>query len=241
MENKKVTAGQDYLGDFAPLFATLNDDVLFGKVWSREDKLSARDRSMITVSALMGAGILDTSLKGHLEKAKENGIAKEEIVEIITQLAFYTGWPKAWSAFAMAMEVYGNTSDMPIHSMFGLGAVHEDYEHFTGKVYLKEIWGFDKPMLIDNVTFEPSCINNWHVHQAGQTLFVTDGRGYYQEYGKPAIELHKGDIVKIPAGVKHWHGASKDSFFSHLAVEDYSKGAPDWLEKASKEDYDLLP
>lgn len=233
MEKKKVTTGRDYLGNFAPLFATLNDDVLFGKIWSREENLSARDRSMITISALMGAGILDTSLKGHLEKAKENGITKEEIVEIITQLAFYVGWPKAWSAFAMAMEVYENgISD--VHSLFGMGNIHEDYEHFSGKVYIKEIWSFDKPVLIDNVTFEPGCINNWHIHKAGQTLFVTDGIGYYQEYGKPAIKLHKGDIVEIPAGVKHWHGASKDSFFSHLAIEDYSKGEPEWLEKVSE-------
>lgn len=105
--DKKVTAGRDYLGTFAPQFAELNDDILFGQVWSREEQLSPRDRSMITVAALMGAGVTDTSLKGHLEKAKENGITKEEIVEIITQLAFYTGWPKGWAIFGIAQEVYG--------------------------------------------------------------------------------------------------------------------------------------
>lgn len=104
--DKKVTAGRDYLGEFAPQFAELNDDILFGQVWSREEQLSPRDRSMITVAALMGAGITDTSLKGHLEKAKENGITKEEIVEIITQLAFYMGWPKGWAVFSIAQEVY---------------------------------------------------------------------------------------------------------------------------------------
>jgi 4-carboxymuconolactone decarboxylase len=106
MEKKKVTSGRDYLGDFAPKFAELNDDVLFGEVWSRHEQLSGRDRSLITVSALIAGGILDTSLKNHLIKAKENGITKDEIVEVITHLAFYSGWPKAWAAFYMAKEVF---------------------------------------------------------------------------------------------------------------------------------------
>lgn len=103
---KKVTAGKDILGDFAPVFAELNDEVLFGKVWSREEQLSPRDRSLITVSALMASGILDRSLKGHMQRAKENGVTKEEMIEVLTQLAFYAGWPKAWAAFYMAKEIY---------------------------------------------------------------------------------------------------------------------------------------
>jgi 4-carboxymuconolactone decarboxylase len=106
MAKQKVTAGRDYLGDFAPKFAELNDDVLFGEVWSREEQLSARDRSLITVAALMASGILDQSLKSHLRKAKENGLTQAEIVEVITHLAFYAGWPKAWATFALAQEVF---------------------------------------------------------------------------------------------------------------------------------------
>ena len=102
----KQTAGRDQLGDFAPKFAELNDDILFGQVWSREDKLSLRDRSMITVVALMSEGILDSSLKSHLINAKKNGITKEEMAEIITHAAFYAGWPNAWAVFRMAKEVY---------------------------------------------------------------------------------------------------------------------------------------
>ncbi|TKZ35105.1 carboxymuconolactone decarboxylase family protein [Brachyspira catarrhinii] len=101
-----VTDGRDYLGDFAPLFASINDDILFGQIWGREKELSPRDRSLITIAALMGAGVTDTSIKSHLEKAKENGITKEEMVEIITQLSFYTGWTKGWSMFSFATEVY---------------------------------------------------------------------------------------------------------------------------------------
>ncbi|HIR03037.1 MAG TPA: carboxymuconolactone decarboxylase family protein [Candidatus Scatovicinus merdipullorum] len=105
---KQVTAGRDALGEFAPKFAELNDDVLFGQIWSREDKLSPRDRSLVTVTALVSSGILDSSLQYHIHTAKENGVTKEEMVEILTQLAFYAGWPKAWAAFRMAKEVYEN-------------------------------------------------------------------------------------------------------------------------------------
>lgn len=102
----KVTAGRDELGEFAPKFAELNDDVLFGEVWSREDKLSARDRSIVTVVALMSGGILDSSLKFHLQNAKNHGVTKEEISEILTHASFYAGWPKAWAAFRMAKKVW---------------------------------------------------------------------------------------------------------------------------------------
>ncbi|MGN0639912.1 MAG: carboxymuconolactone decarboxylase family protein [Oscillospiraceae bacterium] len=104
----KVTAGRDELGEFAPKFAELNDDVLFGEVWSREDKLSLRDRSIVTVTALMAGGILDSSLKFHILNAKKNGVTAEEMSEILTHAAFYAGWPKAWAAFRIAKEVYGN-------------------------------------------------------------------------------------------------------------------------------------
>jgi 4-carboxymuconolactone decarboxylase len=102
----KVTAGRDELGVFAPKFAELNDDVLFEQVWSREEQLSARDRSIVTVTALMASGMLDNYLKFHLQNAKSHGVTQEEIVEILTHAAFYAGWPKAWAAFRMAKEVW---------------------------------------------------------------------------------------------------------------------------------------
>lgn len=102
----KQTAGRDKLGEFAPKFAEINDDVLFGEVWSREDKLSLRDRSLVTVVALMSQGLVDSSFKYHLMSAKNNGITKEEIAEIITHSAFYAEWSKAWAAFNMAKEVW---------------------------------------------------------------------------------------------------------------------------------------
>lgn len=104
---KKQTAGRDNLGQFAPKFAELNDDVLFGEVWSRESQMSAHDRSLITVASLMTQGV--PQLEAHLKIAKQNGVTKEEIVELITHLSFYTGWPKAWSAFSLAKAIYGES------------------------------------------------------------------------------------------------------------------------------------
>ncbi|CAH1851992.1 carboxymuconolactone decarboxylase family protein [Convivina praedatoris] len=103
----KQTAGRDNLGDFAPKFAELNDDVLFGEVWSRDKELSLRDRSLITIAALISGGNF-AQLGHHLQTGKQNGLKQSEVVEVITQLAFYVGWPKAWSAFNIAKEIYSD-------------------------------------------------------------------------------------------------------------------------------------
>ena len=105
---KKIvqTAGHDVLGAFAPDFARYNDEILFGEVWLRNDKLSLHDRSLVTISALVGGGVTDSSLKYNIQTAKQNGVTKDEMVEMLTQLGFYAGWPKAWAAFRMPKEVY---------------------------------------------------------------------------------------------------------------------------------------
>ena len=114
MEQKKEpvkvvqTAGRDQLGTFAPDFARYNDDILFGEVWSANDKLSLHDRSLVTVTALIAQGLTDSSLQYPMATAKKNGVTREEMVQAITQLGFYAGWPKAWAAFRYAKEVYGN-------------------------------------------------------------------------------------------------------------------------------------
>ena len=139
----KQTAGRRDLGDFAPQFAALNDDVLFGEVWSREDKLSLRDRSLVTVVALMSQGLIDSSFRYHLETAKKNGIIREEIAEILTHAAFYAGWPKGWAAFRMAKEVWTDeesAADAAQGGMFGLGDPNDAFaQYFVGQSYLKRI------------------------------------------------------------------------------------------------------
>ena len=175
---KKQTAGRDSLGEFAPKFAQLNDDVLFGQIWSREDKLSLRDRSIVTVCIFMGKGLVDDSLKYHLINARNNGLTKEEMAEIITHAAFYAGWPNAWAVFNMAKEVYADDRTETAHGgMFGMGEPNEAYaQYFKGNSYLKPLtepgrWG----MFMANVTFEPGCRNNWHIHHADKGGGQTQG------------------------------------------------------------------
>ena len=243
----KQTAGRDNLGELAPEFAKLNDDVLFGEVWNREDKLSLRDRSMITISSLMSLGLFP-QLKAHFILGKKHGISKQEAVEMVTHLAFYAGWGKAWSAFSLIQEVYNDDNSINTHGgVFGLGEPNINYaKYFTGNSYLKPLTDPSKTNLfIANVTFEPGCRNNWHIHHAkangGQILVCVDGNGWYQEQGKKAISLKPGDVVTIPSNIKHWHGAKKDSWFSHLAIEVPGENTSnEWLEKVSDEEYDKL-
>ena len=223
----KQTAGRDSLNDFAPKFAELNDDVLFGEVWSREDKLSLKLRSIVTMTALISKGIVDNSLMYHLTTAKKNGVTRTEMAEILTHLAFYAGWPNAWAAFRMAKEVYAEEAEAGAEEhggFFGMGEPNVSYaKYFIGQSYLKPLTDPKETVFIANVTFEPGCRNNWHIHHAdkggGQLLICVDGEGWYQEEGKPAQSLKPGDVVTIPPEVKHWHGAKKDCWFSHLAVE----------------------
>lgn len=238
----KQTAGRDQLGAFAPEFAHLNDDVLFGEVWNRTDELSLRDRSLVTVTSLLAMGLVDSSFAYHLQTAKANGITKTEIAEVITHAAFYVGWPKAWAAFRMAKEVWtedeasqqegavtagsqdgddNGRAAFEAASLFPIGEPNDAYAaYFDGQSYLASV--SSEQLIIHNVTFEPGCRNHWHIHHAaeggGQLLVCVAGRGWYQEWGKPARALAPGDVVNIPANVKHWHGAAADSWFSHLAM-----------------------
>lgn len=249
----KQTAGRDALNNFAPKFAELNDDVLFGEVWSREDKLSLKTRSIVTMTALISKGIVDNSLKYHLTTAKKNGVTKTEMAEILTHVAFYAGWPNAWAAFNMAKEVYADeiakdgAADDNVHGgFFGLGEPNTAYaQYFIGNSYLNPLTNPKETVFIANVTFEPGCRNNWHIHHAdkggGQLLICVDGEGWYQEEGKPAQSLKPGDVVTIPAEVKHWHGAKKDGWFSHLAVEVPGENCSnEWCEPVTEEQYKAL-
>jgi len=126
-------------------------------------------------------------------------------------------------------------------SVFPMGEKNEAFaQYFVGQSYLNML--STERVTIGNVTFEPGCRNNWHIHhKGGQILLFTAGRGYYQEWGKEAQELHPGDVVNIPPEVKHWHGAAKDSWFAHLAVEVPAEGASnEWLEVVNEEDYEKL-
>ena len=253
MAQQKIiqTAGRQQLGDFAPEFARLNDDILFGEVWSRNDLLSLRDRSLVTITSLISQGITDSSLTYHLQEAKKNGITRTEISEIITHIAFYAGWPKAWAAFRQAKDVWADDTagtdakaEFQRSMIFPIGAPNDAYaKYFIGQSYLAPISTEQIPFF--NVTFEPGCRNNWHIHRAtkggGQMLVGVAGRGWYQEEGKPAQEILPGTVIHIPANVKHWHGAAADSWFSHLAFEIPGEDTSnEWLEPVDDAQYSKL-
>jgi Uncharacterized homolog of gamma-carboxymuconolactone decarboxylase subunit len=235
---EKQTAGRKQLGDLAPKFAELNDDVLFGEVWSRSDTLSLRDRTMITVVALAAKGIFDNSLKYHLLNAKNHGVTKVEMIEIITHIAFYIGWPGAWAVFPMVREVYAEDKKNPADSMFGPGDPNVNFaKYFVGESYLKPL--NLNGVNIFNVTFEPGCRNNWHVHHGGgQILLCTDGEGWFQEGIDSARKLMPGDVVYIKPETRHWHGATLDSWFTHISIEvPAAGGSTEWLEPVSENQY----
>ncbi len=254
MAQQKIvqTAGRDALGEFAPEFAHLNDDILFGEVWSRNDLLSLRDRSLVTITSLISQGITDSSLVHHLQNAKNNGITRTEISEIITHIAFYAGWPKAWAAFRLAKDIWADQTaalsakeKFQQEMIFPIGEPNTAYaKYFIGNSYLAPISTSQIPFA--NVTFEPGCRNNWHIHKAtkggGQMLVGVAGRGWYQEEGKPAVEILPGTVINIPANVKHWHGAAKDSWFAHLAFSvPGEETSAEWLETVTDAEYEKFP
>lgn len=244
------TAGRTQLGNFAPEFAHYNDDILFGENWNNTD-LDLKTRSLLTVTALMAQGITDDSLKHHLQNAKNNGVSRAEIAAAITHTAFYAGWPKAWATFRLAKEVWTDNSpaitDKEKHQqalLFPIGKPNKAFaKYFKGQSYLAPV--STEQITFFNVTFEPGCRNNWHIHRAdkggGQMLVAIGGRGYYQEWGKAPVEMNPGDVIHIPANVKHWHGAAPDSWFSHLAFEiEGDNTSNEWLEEVTDEDYNKL-
>ena len=249
--SKKIVqiAGRDRLGEFAPMFAHLNDDVLFGEVWN-EEAISVKTKCIVTVVSLMASGITDSALIYHLQNAKAHGVTKEEIAAIITHATMYVGWPKGWAVFNLAKEVWNESVPEQTEKdryqntiFFPIGDPNPYGRYFVGQSYLAPV--STQQVAMFNVTFEPGCRNNWHIHKAksggGQILICVGGRGYYQEWGKDPVEMTPGTVINIPAGVKHWHGAAPDSWFSHLAVEVAGEETGgEWLEAVDAADYESL-
>ena len=222
-KNQTKLIGQKVEGEifnFAPAIDEFLKAHLFGDIFSRP-KLDWRTREIATVAMLSAMDGVESQLNSHIAIAKHNGVSDEEIAEIL----------KLSKAAAKGME---NTS------AFAFGNENTAYaKYFTGKSYLSLLAdGKNLGVPIANVTFEPGCRNNWHSHTGGQILVAVGGEGYYQERGKAARFLKAGDVVEIPPNVVHWHGASPDSWFAHLAIECNPKTNKNtWLEPVSDEEY----
>ena len=145
------------------------------------------------------------------------------------------------------MSIISSREEMELLDTFGIGAPNDAFaQYFIGQSFLKPLTVFGKcPVFLANVTFEPGCRNNWHIHHAtkdgGQLLICTTGEGWYQEEGKDAVSLTPGTVITIPANVKHWHGAKKDSWFSHIAIEVPGENtSAEWCEPVSDTLYEAL-
>ena len=208
------------LFEFAPAIDDYLKEHLFGDIFAR-GVLTHQDREIATIAALSSIEGVEPQLNAHIQIGKNTGLTDKQISEIL----ILTSKPKT--------------------EVFGIGDKNDGYaKYFKGQSYLNLLT--KEQVVTANVTFEPKCRNNWHIHhgkdnKGGQILLVTGGRGYYQEWGKPAQELKKGDVVYILPEIKHWHGAAKDSWFSHVAIEIPSEGGyTQWCEEVSDNEYNKL-
>ena len=221
----------------------------FGDYYTRKG-LDLNTRELLTMAILVNLGT-EPQLKAHIGANLKIRTA-DYVEQAIYNCLPYCGYPRTLNALRLLKEAVAETKvaadakSMPGKdwSVFPVGKPNDAYaKYFVGKSYLDMI--STEQVGVGNVTFEPACRNNWHIHHAkkggGQILIATAGRGYYQEWGKPAVELKPGDVVNIPAGVKHWHGAAPDSWFQHLAIEVPGEGTSnEWLEPVSDEEYARL-
>jgi len=218
------TAGRDRLGDFAPEFARYNDDILFGEVWSRNDILSLRERSIVTVSALVGSGILDSSLKFHIQNAKKNGVTRAEMVEIVTQLGFYAGWPKAWAVFPMAQEVYGG-DEIKIPEVEGefqkqtagrkaLGDFAPDFARYNDDILFGEVWSRNNILSLHDRSVVTVCA------LTGAGIFTSALKHHIQN--AKAHGVTKAEMVEIITQLAFYVGWPKAWAVFPMAQEVYA-------------------
>ncbi len=220
-ENQTKLVGKKVEGkvyDFAPAIDEYLKAHLFGDIFSRNN-IDWQTRELATVAMLTVIDNVENQLNSHINVAKYNGLTDNQVKEILT----------------IANEIKMNDV------LFGFGKENKEFEeYFIGKSYVQPLTNENIKAL--NVTFEPRSRNNWHIHhKSSQTLMVIYGRGYYQEWGEEPIELKAGDIIEIKPEVKHWHGAAKDSWFTHIAISEPLDGAvTEWLEAVEDEEYNRL-
>lgn len=217
----------------------------FGDFYTRS-ALDLQQRELLTFGILASLGGCEKQLYAHVGANLHVGNSRKDLLSAITCLQPYIGFPRTLNALQIINEVTNQKKEketaMKTKTIFPIGEKNTAYEqYFIGQSYLNML--VKEPMSIANVTFEPGCRNHWHIHhKSGQILLVTNGTGWYQEWGKAARKLKAGDVVNIPAEIKHWHGATKDSWFSHIAIEVPAQGASnEWLEAVEEEAYQALP
>ncbi|MBQ5984791.1 MAG: carboxymuconolactone decarboxylase family protein [Bacteroidales bacterium] len=240
-EVQKRLTGKPFQYSFAPATDYYLKAHLFGDIFARNN-LSHADREIVTVSAISTLRGCEPQLIAHVSGARNMGVTDEELRALPELLEGEVGFEEAERLRGALAVVFGE-NHTPVRavdfSVWPKGEPNTAYaKYFTGNSYLAPMEGG-----MANVTFEPRCRNNWHIHHKQvQVLICVAGRGWYQEWGKEAVEMTPGTIIAIPAEVKHWHGAARDSWFQHLTYhKDVQEGASnEWLEPVTDEVYDRL-
>jgi 4-carboxymuconolactone decarboxylase len=241
---------RERMGASAPALTDYTNEILFRDVWQRAD-LSPRDRSLVTIASLIASGQSE-QVGFHVNLGMDNGLTRTELVETATHLAFYAGWPRAMSAVPVvtaAAEKRASTDTSPASSGAATLTILRKgeappaagpVEYFTGKVEVEQRFQRENPARIGGglVSFDAGAHTAWHTHPLGQTLIITKGCGLAQIARGPVQELKTGDIVWIPPGVRHWHGASPQTAMTHVAIAEALDGkAVEWMEKLTEAEY----
>ena len=235
--------GKPFNYEFAPATDYYLKAHLFGDIFAR-DNLTYADRELVTVSALSGLQGVEPQLKAHIAGARNMGVTEEQLQGIVVALAANGLLDEAGRLAKNYEEL--STSNSPtslnsqhstLNSPWPQGKSNDAYaQYFVGQSFLQPYYGG-----VANVTFEPRCRNNWHVHHgAVQVLICVSGKGWYQEWNKPAVPLTPGTVIAIPEGVKHWHGAAADSWMQHLAIhtQEQPGATNEWLEPVNDRQYE---
>ena len=233
-------SGQPFNYTFAPQTDYYLKAHLFGDIFARNN-LSFADREIVTVSAISALQGCEPQLKAHVSGARNMGVSDGQLHEIPAVLRDRVGEVEAVRCERAVAEVFNEPSQAVNTVDFNVwpqGEPNPYGQFFTGNSYLADMGGG-----LFNVTFEPGCRNNWHVHHRQvQVLICVAGRGWYQEWGKEAVEMTPGTVIAIPAEAKHWHGAARDSWFQHLTYHtSVEEGASnEWLEPVTDDIYNKL-
>lgn len=233
---------------FAPVIDTFLKEHLFADIFGR-DILSYPEREIATISALASIGGVEPMMQGHMRIALNLGITESELREMLSLFEAKVGKEEADAGRRVLSTVtnsnagHNATDTAKNNSNIFTRGVRAPANHFTGVVWVNMVVQAQDQLdcFVGVVTFEPGARTNWHRHPGGQVLLVTEGKGYYQERGQPIRVIKKGDAVKCPPGIEHWHGASPDMQLAHIAIAtNAEKGNAVWLQRVTEEEYNSL-